>query len=58
MSARPLLILYPDPPPESDEALAKALRAEGAQVQELVIGRGYTEVLDALEADVVPVVIK
>jgi hypothetical protein len=54
----PILILYPQTPPDVDKVLAEALRNNGMTVNELVIGQTYEAVLDALETGAIPVVVK
>lgn len=60
--SRQMVFLYPDgitPDPQSGWGLtAAALREQGMEVEELVIGDGFEMILDRLENGAIPVVVK
>jgi hypothetical protein len=53
-----ILLIHPFGEQACLPELASALRRVGAELEEVFIGEDYTVLLDALEEDVLPVVVK
>ncbi len=57
-TSKKVILIHPRPDRAALPELAEALRRAGAEVQQFFMTDDYSTLLDALEGDVLPVVVK